>query len=325
MIAIRLLSDGAVVREAVFGRESVLIGRGDECGFVVLDPTVSRQHARICHDEDGAAWIEDAGSRNGLRVDGSRVPKATLTPTTPLRCSLGAAELELVLSSADVTLEIPAPTRGWGAGASVMAIASWVAGITACLMLMLIDPDFWSPWEQDQSSELSWLGVGTAVGLPVLAFLLTGLFHIVGRKSSVGRVLRALAIACWGWLALGVVLRATPYVTSVALDRAISSLLVDAGVVATVTFLATVGRRRPLRQFVLVWTATLSLLLLGMHGAAWLAQRQAGTPQLDYRVDPPIAGVSGPSGSLEGYLGGLRADFAAAEKRGAAGTAEAGD
>jgi hypothetical protein len=45
------------------------IGRGATCGLTIDDPLVSRTHARIVIDETGG-YIEDAGSRNGIRVDG---------------------------------------------------------------------------------------------------------------------------------------------------------------------------------------------------------------------------------------------------------------
>lgn len=173
------------------------------------------------------------------------------------------------------------------------------------------------PWEQERSTKLYWMAMGAAAILPVLAFVLTGLFRIVGRKTPVGLSLRALALVAWSWVALQLVLHAASYVTRVAFYSGLSTLLTNAGVVATFAFLATVGRRGPLRRFVLVWIGALCLLMLGLEGAARLAQRQTGTPQVDYAVSVPIAGVSGPTGDLEGYLDGLRTDFAVAERRAA--------
>ena len=48
------------------------IGRSDENHIVIPDDDVSRFHARILYD-NGALWLQDSGSRNGVFVDDSRV------------------------------------------------------------------------------------------------------------------------------------------------------------------------------------------------------------------------------------------------------------
>ncbi len=64
----RELGDGALV-----------VGRASGCDVVVDDPNVSRRHAEI-RREDGAYWIVDLGSTNGVTVNGKRVERARLTP-----------------------------------------------------------------------------------------------------------------------------------------------------------------------------------------------------------------------------------------------------
>ena len=54
--------------------------------------------------------------------------------------------------------------------------------------------------------------------------------------------------------------------------------------------------------------------MAGAAGAGQLAARQAGIPRLDYDLQPPVAGFSGPSADLDAYLGGLGTDFARAEQ-----------
>ena len=46
-------------------RRAVVVGRSSTCDIVVDDPNVSRRHAEI-RREDGAYWIVDLGSTNGL-------------------------------------------------------------------------------------------------------------------------------------------------------------------------------------------------------------------------------------------------------------------
>gem|GEM_PF-2744640 len=53
----------------------VVLGRGEEAGWIVLDPDLSRTHAAIEHRADGV-WLIDLGSKNGTRVDGMIAPRA---------------------------------------------------------------------------------------------------------------------------------------------------------------------------------------------------------------------------------------------------------
>ncbi|WP_440059910.1 FHA domain-containing protein [Thermogladius sp. 4427co] len=46
-----------------------VIGRAPSCDVIILDPTVSRIHARIFYS-NGEWFIEDLGSTNGTIVDG---------------------------------------------------------------------------------------------------------------------------------------------------------------------------------------------------------------------------------------------------------------
>lgn len=52
------------------------IGRGSENRVDLVDPRVSRRHARILRTESGVV-IEDLGSTNGTRVNGMRIAEAT--------------------------------------------------------------------------------------------------------------------------------------------------------------------------------------------------------------------------------------------------------
>lgn len=56
-----------------------LLGRGEQCQVVLDDALVSRQHARLLVGEEGAR-VEDAGSSNGVYVNGTKVQVAELKP-----------------------------------------------------------------------------------------------------------------------------------------------------------------------------------------------------------------------------------------------------
>lgn len=63
----------AGVRKALAPPESVLvIGRGDEAGWILLDEDLSRAHAEVRRGWDGMR-IVDLGSKNGTKVDGVSV------------------------------------------------------------------------------------------------------------------------------------------------------------------------------------------------------------------------------------------------------------
>jgi predicted component of type VI protein secretion system len=51
---------------------TLVIGRGDEAGWVILDEDLSREHAEIRRGWDGVT-IRDLDSKNGTRIDGERV------------------------------------------------------------------------------------------------------------------------------------------------------------------------------------------------------------------------------------------------------------
>jgi rhodanese-related sulfurtransferase len=54
-----------------------VIGRSRDCDISVDDPNVSRRHAEI-RQEDGAYWVVDLNSTNGIEVNGARVDRARL-------------------------------------------------------------------------------------------------------------------------------------------------------------------------------------------------------------------------------------------------------
>ncbi len=72
------------------------VGRGDDLGVRLTDPTVSRTHARIVYEEE-RFHLEDLGSANGTFLDGRRVQRRRRLPDssrirfgphTVLQCNL---------------------------------------------------------------------------------------------------------------------------------------------------------------------------------------------------------------------------------------------
>jgi uncharacterized Zn finger protein (UPF0148 family) len=69
----------------------VYIGRSSECHITIEDPLISRRHARI-EIRGHEAFVSDAGSRNGVRVNG-RLVKGEQRLTDGDRIRLGTQEL----------------------------------------------------------------------------------------------------------------------------------------------------------------------------------------------------------------------------------------
>ena len=59
-------------------KREIVLGRSRECDIRLEDPNISRRHAAIRQD-DGAFWIVDLGSTNGIEVNGKRVDRARLS------------------------------------------------------------------------------------------------------------------------------------------------------------------------------------------------------------------------------------------------------
>ncbi|HWB71073.1 MAG TPA: FHA domain-containing protein, partial [Egibacteraceae bacterium] len=71
-----------------------IVGRLPQCDVTLDDPSVSRRHARITH-QDGSWSVEDLGSTNGLRINGATVGRARLRNGD--RLELGTVKLAFSL------------------------------------------------------------------------------------------------------------------------------------------------------------------------------------------------------------------------------------
>jgi hypothetical protein len=65
-----------LLQEVDVHRGVTLIGRSPDCQVTIEDPLVSRQHARVVIDDEGAL-VEDLKSRNGVKLNGQPVRGAT--------------------------------------------------------------------------------------------------------------------------------------------------------------------------------------------------------------------------------------------------------
>ncbi len=77
---------------------AVVVGREPPADVVLTDSSLSRQHARFVHDDDGL-WVQDLGSTNGTKVRGEPVSKARFTPG--LAVNLGAVVCTVYVRQTD--------------------------------------------------------------------------------------------------------------------------------------------------------------------------------------------------------------------------------
>jgi DNA-binding winged helix-turn-helix (wHTH) protein len=81
-----------------------IAGRGAECSLIIDAETVSRRHARITV-QTGAVTVEDLGSTNGVRVNGTRISEPTRL-TDGSEVALGSAKLRIrTLDSSALTVK----------------------------------------------------------------------------------------------------------------------------------------------------------------------------------------------------------------------------
>jgi pSer/pThr/pTyr-binding forkhead associated (FHA) protein len=79
-------------------KQMVLVGRGVDAGFVIVDPSVSRIHARIICRPNSQPLVEDLRSANGTFVNGTRIKVKELQPGDTVR--FGNVEFEVELPTA---------------------------------------------------------------------------------------------------------------------------------------------------------------------------------------------------------------------------------
>jgi len=110
------------------GTDGVTLGRDPECTVILDDPNVSRFHARLVF-HNASIWVQDAGSRNGVFLNGNRVVRhKQFSPGDEMLIGEHGFTLELDLPVADLSLTgsiqtIPSP------GMSTRAIVAICAGV----------------------------------------------------------------------------------------------------------------------------------------------------------------------------------------------------
>src|SRR5438067_8707164 len=105
-------ADG-IDRSFALGADPIIVGRAAECAIRSEDPRVSRMHARFFLDQ-GALWVEDLGSSNGIYVGPNKVQRAPV----PIGEIVLVGSLMIRLLPASGTLPPPMGLHG--------TLASWL-------------------------------------------------------------------------------------------------------------------------------------------------------------------------------------------------------
>jgi len=88
-------------------RKVNLVGRGKDCTLTIIDPSVSRIHAKLSVERSGALTLEDLKSSNGTFVNDERIEVATLQHRDIVRFG----NVEFLVEIADQDSPAP-PARG---------------------------------------------------------------------------------------------------------------------------------------------------------------------------------------------------------------------
>lgn len=107
---------GAPAKRTLRPPESTLvIGRGDDASWIIVDNDLSRLHAEIRRSWDGTRLV-DLGSKNGTKLDGTRITEAPLHDGAEIELGklvfryYDPADRQLAPRPAAATAPAPAPT-----------------------------------------------------------------------------------------------------------------------------------------------------------------------------------------------------------------------
>ena len=81
-------------RSCPLGDATIVLGRSRDCDIHVADPNVSRRHAEVRADGNGAFTLIDLGSTNGTELNGKRVSHERLSEGDTI--TIGQIELTFV-------------------------------------------------------------------------------------------------------------------------------------------------------------------------------------------------------------------------------------
>jgi len=161
-------------------RKVSLIGRGKDCGVTIIDPSVSRIHAKLTVERSGALTLEDLKSSNGTFVNDDRIEVATLGDGDLVR--FGNVEFLVDVPGA---MAQPAPAPMAAPVRSVRAPSRPAMAVGGerrhATVGMASYEDEWAPPRRRNNL---WLALWIVGGVVVLSGILLAIFHESIFKSS---------------------------------------------------------------------------------------------------------------------------------------------
>lgn len=302
MIAVRLLREGAIAREALFRELPVTLGRGEDCDFPIFDASVSRVHARLEKDANGALMLRDSGSRNGLHVGPVRVESVPIDGL--LHCLVGTAEIEIEPLRDAITQEIR--LHDWRMlerrRGSRDIFRYTLLGVLGWLAAVVVEPSFWSPWQTGRGTSLLGHALGALLALPLAGAVLLVLLKAFGRRLRLADTLETLSRLAWLSPLAGLAGSLAYYPLSAEAFASVRGLLALAVAAWATASVAAVRRRGPSRLFRAGWMFAAITIAAGFGAVAGLSSERAGQPQLDFYVQMPLGNYAGRSESLDAYF-----------------------
>jgi len=312
VIAVRVLKDGAVVRETVIPGLPATLGRDASCDVVLFDGSVSRRHA-VLQQEDSGVVLRDLGSRNGVLVEGALRTEAPLASI--LHCRLGAVAIELErLSPADTgAFSLAALQRAERRRGIARPLLSLAIGVGGFLLGTIAEPSFWSPYQKNRGLLLSGQALGFVLMLLLGAFGLLIALKAAGRAVRLADTLAACARVVWLWPATVLLEVASYYALGTGTHALVrDALLPNAAVALGVATLAAVHRPGRSRRFRLAWAVAILAVAAALQVNQSLTASRAGTPAIDHAVMPPLGTWTGPSVTEDAFLQALERESTAA-------------
>ncbi len=318
ILAIRVLRDGVAIREQIFTATPIRIGRAPHSDLVLVDPTVSRDHARIERDQKGGLVIVDGAGPNGLYAGPKRVEAEPVSGR--FRVRLGLAEIEIEEVSADATQ--PVSIEDLQQLDQRRTPLTWAGYMVIALLALNLEtvlaPEFWSPFNPQRVVGVVWQNASSLVAILIFGSILLGLLKAAGRRVRMADVLRHFAVFTW-LRPLAVALSLLGYyLLPDGLAASLRSWLPSLATVAFLAQAAAIRRPPPNRNFRWMWAAVFLLIVAGLDLTQSYAARRMGQPDIDQTVLPPIPVLgTGPLVSFEDYSAAVEAagERSAAEVR----------
>lgn len=101
---LKLKLPGGGEQEFEVSKPEITVGRGQTNDIVIMDGRMSRAHARFEFSDNGEVTVVDAGSTNGVRVNGNKVERAVIQPGDIVQ--MGESQIHYEKASKDEELTV---------------------------------------------------------------------------------------------------------------------------------------------------------------------------------------------------------------------------